>query len=97
MTTEEAITLLEQMILGREAPSDRTAEAINLAIAALKKQIRLKPIRIHAGPSFDGNWDDICPTCKAVLVTRITTEDYSRPIIYNGSNRCLCGQALDRG
>lgn len=95
MTTKDAINILERMKEGYEPFQENKEMVIDMAIAALKKQIKVKPIRIDTGLDFDGNWAKICPTCRAVLIRRITTDDYSYPEIFNLSGRCICGQALD--
>ena len=64
-------------------------------IKALEKQIPKKPKRVDKNSVFDGNWKMICPCCGATLMKRITTEDESRPVHYNMTKHCKCGQALD--
>ena len=71
------------------------ADAFNLAISALEKQIPKKPKRIDKNATFDGNWKKVCPTCGRVLVKRITTPEGSYPRIYNHTPHCICGQAID--
>lgn len=94
---------------GEERKADRIKNAINhiktsvdvdpwvleLAVEALEKQIPRKPMRINKNVEFDGNWVKICPTCKRVLLERITTAEMSYPREYNISTRCWCGQAID--
>lgn len=75
---------------------NKVIDTLDIAIAVIDKQIPKKPIRKDKNGEFDGNWTKICPTCGRLLVERITTPEESRPIIYNNSNVCLCGQALDR-
>ena len=67
----------------------------DMAIEALEKQIPKKPKRVDKNSVFDGNWKMICPCCGATLMKRITTECESRPIHYNMTKHCKCGQALD--
>lgn len=104
MTNEQAILVLTQIKQKVTAdtksysPMIRQAVvgAIDIGVAAVNKQIPKKPIRKDKNGDFDGNWTKVCPTCGRVLVERITTPEESRPIIYNNSSVCLCGQALDR-
>ena len=100
MTLEEAIDfILNKIQIDVRFCSDedikKTEAALKLAISALEKQIPKKPIRVDKNSVFDGNWKKICPCCGATLMERITTEDESRPVHYNMTKHCKCGQALD--
>lgn len=96
MTPEEAIETIKIAVADVEwnYPLDYSI-AFETAIKALKKQIPQKPKRVDKNSVFDGNWKLICPCCGATLMKRITTERESRPIHYNMTKHCDCGQALD--
>ena len=96
MTAEEAIKTIQVAIaeVEWEYPLDYSV-AFETAIEALEKQIPKKPKRVDKNSVFDGNWKMICPCCGATLMKRITTEDESRPVHYNMTKHCKCGQALD--
>ena len=96
MTAEEAIKTIQVVIaeVEWEYPLDYSI-AFETAIEALEKQIPKKPKRVDKNSVFDGNWKMICPCCGATLMKRITTEDESRPVHYNMTKHCKCGQALD--
>lgn len=68
---------------------------LNVAIAALEKQIPKKPKHVDKNASFDGNWKKVCPACGRTLIERITTSEESYPKIYNHTPHCICGQAID--
>lgn len=76
------------------------AEYFDLIKQAVKKQIAQRPERLYIkcdNPDLQrGNWMDVCPTCGAILVSRTTTSEISEPHQYNMSNRCRCGQLLER-
>lgn len=96
MTAEEAIKTIQAAIaeVEWEYPMNYSV-AFETAIDALEKQIPKKPKRVDKNSVFDGNWKKICPCCGATLMERITTEDESRPVHYNMTKHCKCGQALD--
>ena len=96
MTAEEAIKTIQVAVAEVEwnYPLDYSI-AFETAIEALEKQIPKKPKRVDKNSVFDGNWKMICPCCGATLMKRITTEDESRPVHYNMTKHCKCGQALD--
>lgn len=71
------------------------AVALEMAIAALKKQIPKKPNRIDVSGKKDGNWEERCPVCEKLFVKRITTEEYSKPYIFYRAPYCTCGQKID--
>lgn len=68
------------------------SEAMRMAISALEKQIAKKPKHIEV---LDGNWAKVCPTCRRVLMERITTDEISYPRHYNTTGYCWCGQRID--
>lgn len=101
MTNKQVINFLDQVrkiLLDDKSWLELTTQPINaafdMAISALEKQIPKKPIWKNKNDKFDGNWIQICPTCGRVLVEHITTPEKSRPIIYNMSDVCLCGQQI---
>ena len=96
MTAEEAIKTIQVAVaeVELEYPLDYSI-AFETAIEALEKQIPKKPKRVDKNSVFDGNWKMICPCCGAMLMKRITTEYESRPVHYNMTKHCKCGQALD--
>ena len=69
--------------------------AAQIAVDAMRKQIPVKPVHIDKNNEFDGNWIKICPSCKRVLIERITTNEESYPVHYNYTLHCKCGQAID--
>lgn len=98
MTNQEAIKRIKEHIAihkYRESHAIHIVEALEMAISALEKQIPVKPIRIDKNKEFDGNWIKICPSCKSVLIERITTNEESCPRVYNYTPHCKCGQAID--
>lgn len=95
MTNEKAIKILKSKMDGSVDTSYEWAETVRMAINALEKQIPMKPIRIDKNKEFDGNWKKICPSCKSVLIERITTDEESYPRLYNYTPHCKCGQAID--
>ena len=109
MTAQEAYTELISIRKNREdgylthlsysgkadEQEEYTIKAYSVAIEALEKQIPKKPKRVDKNSVFDGNWKMICPRCGATLMKRITTEYESRPVHYNMTKHCNCGQALD--
>lgn len=97
MTNQEAIKRIKEHIAihkYRESHAIHIVEALEMAISALEKQIPVKPIHIDKNKEFDGNWIKICPSCKRVLIERITTNEESYPRVYNYTPRCKCGQAI---
>lgn len=78
-----------------ESAADVDPWAVEIAVGAMKKQIPMKPIRIDENKEFDGNWKKVCPSCRRILVERITTPETSFPIHHNYSGHCKCGQAID--
>ena len=97
MTNEEAIKILKSKMDGSVDTSYEWTETVRMAINALEKQIPMKPIRIDKNKEFDGNWKKVCPSCKSVLIERITTDEESYPRLYNYTPHCKCGQAIDWG
>lgn len=93
MTNAEAIETLRTNY--PDACFEQLREAVDAAIEALKKQIPQKPIRIDRHNEFDGNWKKVCPSCKRVLIERVTTNEKSYPRHYNYTGHCWCGQAID--
>lgn len=93
MTNAEAIEILRANY--PDACYEQLRCAVDMAIDALKKQIPQKPIRIDKNKEFDGNWKKVCPSCKRVLIERITTPEESYPQLYNYTPHCKCGQAID--
>jgi hypothetical protein len=69
--------------------------AVEIAVEAMQKQMPKEPIRVDKNEVFDGNWKKVCPSCKSVLIERITTSEESYARLYNYSKRCECGQAID--
>ena len=96
MTYQEAIETIKlaQAQVEWDYPMDY-AVAFNKAIEALEKQIPKKPIRINKNKEFDGNWKKVCPSCRRMLIERITTPEKSFPRHYNYTQHCWCGQAID--
>ena len=92
MTIEEAIEKVERVKGLYAYESDY--EALDMAIAALKKQIPVNPKHIDKNAEFDGNWKKVCPVCGRVLMERITTPEESYPIHYNMTEHCICGQKI---
>lgn len=101
MENREAINIINQYDMnfhwndGEPIPAEQLAEAFDLAISALEKQVPKKPKRIDKNATFDGNWKKVCPACGRVLVERITTPEKSYPRLYNHTPHCICGQAID--
>lgn len=89
------IDRIECAIRHIESSLDVDPWAVEIAVNAMKKQIPVKPIRIDKNKEFDGNWTKICPSCKRVLIERITTDEKSYPRLYNYTPHCKCGQAID--
>lgn len=77
---------------GDEDFDSKRHEAMRMAIYALEKQIAKKPKHIEV---LDGNWAKVCPTCRRVLMERITTDEISYPRHYNTTGYCWCGQRID--
>lgn len=86
---------IENAIRHIQTATDVDSWAAEIAVVAMKKQIPVKPIRIDKNNEFDGNWIKICPSCKRVLIERITTNEESYPRLYNYTLHCKCGQAID--
>lgn len=86
---------IENAIRHIQTANDVDPWAAEIAVVAMKKQIPVKPIRIDKNNEFDGNWIKICPSCKRVLIERITTNEESYPRLYNYTLHCKCGQAID--
>ena len=94
MTTQEK-DRIECAIRHIQTATDIDPWAAEIAVECMKKQIPVKPIHINRNNEFDGNWIRICPSCKRVLIERITTNEDSYPLYYNYTLHCLCGQAID--
>lgn len=92
---KQEIDRIECAIRHIESSLDVDPWAVEIAVNAMKKQIPVKPIRIDKNKEFDGNWTKICPSCKRVLIERITTNEKSYPRLYNYTPHCKCGQAID--
>ena len=80
---------------GAEAVNTAMREACMIACDCIEKQIPRQPIRMNRIGKIDGNWAALCPTCKRVLMERITTEEESYPRFYDWTHHCRCGQALE--
>ena len=93
--TPQEIDRIENAIRHIQTATDIDPWAAEIAVGAMKKQIPVKPIRIDKNNEFDGNWIKICPSCKMVLIERITTNEESYPRLYNYTLHCKCGQAID--
>ena len=91
----QEIDRIENAIRHIESSLDVDPWAAEIAIEAMRKQIPMKPILINKNKEFDGNWKKICPSCKSVLIERITTNEESYPRVYNYTPHCKCGQAID--
>lgn len=96
MTAKKALKLLNDVEFSEKYQGvQEYTEMLIVCQEALGKQIPKKPKRVDKNSVFDGNWKMICPCCGATLVKRITTENESRPVHYNMTKHCKCGQALD--
>ena len=96
MIAKKALELLNDVEFSEKYQGvQEYAEMLIVCKEALEKQIPKKPKRVDKNSVFDGNWKMICPCCGATLTERITTECESRPVHYNMTKHCKCGQALD--
>jgi len=86
---------IESAIRHIQTAADVDPWACEIAVRAMRKQIPVKPIHIDKNKEFDGNWKKVCPSCKRVLIERITTDEESYPLLYNYTPHCKCGQAID--
>ena len=93
--TPQEIDRIESAIRHIQTAADVDPWVAEIAVGALRKQIPVKPVRIDRHNEFDGNWIKICPSCKKVLIERITTNEESYPLHYNYTLHCTCGQAID--
>ena len=93
--TQQEIDSIESAIRHIESSLDVDPWAAEVAVESMRKRIPQKPIRIDKNNEFDGNWIKICPSCKRVLIERITTPEESFPQHYNYTHHCWCGQAID--
>ena len=93
--SKQEIDRIECAIRHIESSLDVDPWAVEIAVDAMKKQIPMKPIRIDKNKEFDGNWKKVCPSCKSVLIERITTDEKSYPRLYNYTPHCKCGQAIN--
>ena len=91
------IDRIESAIRHIQTAADVDPWAAEIAVEAMRKQIPMKPIRIDKNKEFDGNWKKVCPSCRSVLIERITTDEKSYPRLYNYTPHCNCGQAIDWG
>ena len=93
--TQHEIDRIENAIRHIQTATDIDSWAAGIAVESMRKQIPVKPIHIDKKNEFDGNWIKICPSCKRVLIERITTNEESYPRLYNYTLHCKCGQAID--
>ena len=85
MTAEEAI---DYLLDPAGQTIERHAEAVNMAVRALRKQIPLKP-RKSLIPRYGmgyAYYDWICPRCGTFLAFEPER---------TGNHHCRCGQAID--
>ena len=96
MIAKKALELLSDVEFSEKYQGvQEYTEMLIVCKEALEKQIPKNPKRVDKNSVFDGNWKMICPCCGATLMERITTECESRPVHYNMTKHCTCGQALD--
>ena len=89
MTNREATDVLKVIkAVYEDKQSKGEAEALQMAMDALNKQIPVMPVKSKTaryGMGWDyHDWE--CPTCGAFLAPEPTT---------NGDHHCKCGQAID--